>query len=249
MKRYRHNEVLEIPNNWPISPGIHIDETIEELAEFPKNTRFFEVDHNDECTLFSIDKADKKRSFSNKYFYVSIWNSFLKDALEKNLIKDIVFKENTPIFPFGYISLSENGYRSAIYSRLTDENLYHKSIDSVEHHIIDGNYDTAIRELTVRLEDKMRRLCGATAKHYGMNLIDYFIKNAPKKKEILPHHLKYIRIQFKRFFAFVRNEFAHKINSPDMALTIAILFRCAKLHISIEETLGYSIDILSEDSK
>lgn len=239
MKRYRLDELLEIPDNWPISPGMHIDDSIEELAEFPKNTLFYEIDRSNACTLFSVDKRDYNLNFSDKFFYIAIWNSFLNDALENNLVKDFVSKNGVPIFPWGYFMLSDNGFRSAILSMLTTSEHHLLNVESVKHHIVSGNYDTAVREISVKLEDRIREVCGATSRQYGMNLIDQLINNAPLKEEILPHHLQYYRIKFRKFFSLVRNKFAHKINNPDMALTISIMYRCSHLFDVIDENLGY----------
>ncbi len=240
MKRYRLDELLEIPDNWPISPRFHIDDSIEELAEFPRNTLFYEVDKNDTCTLFSIDKADVKRKFDDNFFYVAIWNRYLKDALDNNLVKNFVCENENIIFPLGYFTLSDNGYRSALYSKLISDNYHSYHVESIKSHIVYGNYDAAIREIAVKLEDKIRKVCGATSRYYGMKLIDNLIENAPQKDKILPHHLQHYRIRFKRFFAFVRNEFAHKIQNPDLAQTIVTISRCSELFVILDEELGYS---------
>lgn len=247
MKRYYEEDLYEVPDEWPASPRSFLDDTIVELSEFPEGTQFYQIDSSDICTLFSADRPIAKNKYTSNVYFVAAWHMCLSDGLKKGLIDSFVIESGKPIFPLGYFKLSPNGYRYALLSRLTEHMpIHHPFINEVHDYLVQGKFDTAIREATVKLENRMHQISGAPLKAHGVKLIQILFKNAPGTKNTYEHHLRYSEVKFRRFFSYVRNEFAHKIHNPDMATTINLIARCAELYISLHALLGYPDDFSEE---
>jgi len=242
MKRYYRDNIYEIPNDWPSGPKSSFEDTIEELADFPKETKFYKIESNNVATLFSVDQVLPKMHSAYNSFFVAIFNKCFSEGVQLNTFTDCVIDKNVIHFPLGYFRITDNGHRLSTLSRLTLEMTIHPIIDEVYELIVFGKYDTAIREASVRLENRIRVLCSASDKLFGINLIKELFKNAPVTEETHEIHLKYQEKEFRKFFSYVRNKFAHNVVNTDMATTICLIAKCSTLYLNLHAVLGYPRD-------
>lgn len=70
-------------------------------------------------------------------------------------------------------------------------------------------FDSAIRDLGVALETRMRVITGTN--DYGARLIEQYIEALMVSGKYLPARLKTLRQELRSVFKFVRNEFAHHL--------------------------------------
>jgi hypothetical protein len=71
-----------------------------------------------------------------------------------------------------------------------------------------GLYDSAVRELGVLIESRIRSLTGSTA--YGIRLVDELFKYAARQ-HVPNTAAQSLRGELRTAYKFVRNEFAHNV--------------------------------------
>lgn len=84
-------------------------------------------------------------------------------------------------------------------------------------------FDTALRELGVIIESKIREIIGSKA--FGQRLIDEFIDHLYASKLFLNTELKVLRGDLRTAFKFVRNEFAHNVVDLERSRGYALVAR------------------------
>ena len=99
--------------------------------------------------------------------------------------------------------------------------------------IENGLYDTAIRELGVLIESRMRALSGSGT--YGQRLVDAFIEGLRESGAFVSAYLKVLRTELRTAMAFVRNEFAHNVVDLSRARAIAVIGRLSHLLNDFDE--------------
>jgi len=153
-----------------------------------------------------------------------------------------VVKNGEPLCAAGYFRLTPNGHRFALISNLTLEKTIWPLFGAVEEFLIEGRYGTAVREATVRLEHRIRHVSGAATRIHGDKLLREMILKAPAAQKFPDKSLQLIEARYRRFFSFVRNEFAHKLMNTDLATAINLIARCASLYNTLGTSLGYPRD-------
>lgn len=92
-----------------------------------------------------------------------------------------------------------------------------------------GLYDSAIREVSVHLEDMMRSSCRGIS-IYGQSLVDRFIEELGNRAIMPDAWLKVLRSELRTAFKFVRNEFAHNTVEMSRARGLSLLERMSVLY-------------------
>jgi hypothetical protein len=88
-------------------------------------------------------------------------------------------------------------------------------------------YDTAIRELGVVVESRMRDLSGS--ERYGQRLVRDFIGGLQDAGTFIPAFQKVLRTEIRTAMAFVRNEFAHNLIDLPRPRALALIGRLCHL--------------------
>jgi hypothetical protein len=95
--------------------------------------------------------------------------------------------------------------------------------------IDNGLYDTAVRDLGVAVESRMREMSGSTT--YGQRLVNDFIGSLLSLNIFMPTFLKTLRTEVRTAMAFVRNEYAHNLVDLPRPRAMALIGRlCHLLH-------------------
>jgi hypothetical protein len=93
--------------------------------------------------------------------------------------------------------------------------------------IDNGLYDTAVRELGVLIESRMRDLSGS--ERYGQQLVKDFIDSLQALGIFISAFLKVLRTETRTAMAFVRNEFAHNFVDLSRPRAMALIGRLCHL--------------------
>lgn len=116
--------IIAIHANWPNYPsGIGWKIALKALGNFPRNTKFYEIDDIDRCKLLiNQNPFNLKNPTNDKYYHTSIWHSDLVELHKKGFIKGIVEKSDYEFelikFEKLKISLGDN------YRQDENENLF-----------------------------------------------------------------------------------------------------------------------------
>lgn len=93
--------------------------------------------------------------------------------------------------------------------------------------IDNGLYDTAVRDLGVVIESRMRDLSGSA--RYGQQLVSDFIDSLQATGIFISAFLKVLRTEVRTAMAFVRNEFAHNLVDLPRPRAMALIGRLCHL--------------------
>jgi hypothetical protein len=96
-------------------------------------------------------------------------------------------------------------------------------------------YDTAIRELSVTLEVRMKLLARSTS--YGQVVVDEVIRSLEDSGKYHSSWIKLIRADLRTCMMFVRNEFAHNVVELRRARAMAIVAQTWELLIVLNEII------------
>ncbi|RAO00745.1 hypothetical protein [Micromonospora noduli] len=97
-----------------------------------------------------------------------------------------------------------------------------------------GLYDSALRELGVLIESRVRELT-PSPQLFGTKLIDSFV-NHLNESNLLPNtSLKILRSELRTAFMFVRNEFAHNVVDLPKPRAYALLGRMCHVLMEVDE--------------
>lgn len=215
--------------NWPAYPTGHgIESALSVLADFPSNTEFFAIDNIDQCTLFVAGKMTEGNELDKNLFHVALWDEDLCEIAQKGFLVAASVIDNKVEFHDGYLSLSAIGHQAILINELAYD-VHPQIMALVEDFLYQDRYDTAIREAAVLLESRLREFSKST--EYGQKLID---KSFGASSTLLPKDFPNssrleIRAAFRRFFKYVRNDFAHNFSSVSLVTTCRLLRRCSEL--------------------
>lgn len=90
-----------------------------------------------------------------------------------------------------------------------------------------GYYDTCVREACVQLEHEIRVRAGVDA--FGDRLVELFIEQIRSEKRHLESYLRTLRQELRAVFKFIRNDFMHNLREADVASSLALLVRIARV--------------------
>jgi hypothetical protein len=93
--------------------------------------------------------------------------------------------------------------------------------------IDNGMYDTAVRDLGVTLESRMKDL--SSSKAYGQRLVNDFIESLHRSGVFIPAFMKVLRTEVRTAMAFVRNEYAHNLVDLPRPRAMALIGRLSHL--------------------
>jgi hypothetical protein len=94
-------------------------------------------------------------------------------------------------------------------------------------------YDTALRELGVMLESRMREHVGSTA--FGAKLVDEFVENLTESGSYLNSYVKVLRVSLRTAFKFIRNEFAHNLVDLPKSRAVILIGQMSALLEDVSE--------------
>lgn len=93
-------------------------------------------------------------------------------------------------------------------------------------------YDTAVRELGVTIESRLRQALGS--KLHGLQLVEAFIRQLRDPKQYIQARVKVLRGDLRTAFKFIRNEFAHNVVDISKARAYALVSRLSMVLADIE---------------
>lgn len=93
-------------------------------------------------------------------------------------------------------------------------------------------FDSAIREACVVLESEMRN--AVRTAEFGADLIDRFFETAMASGKLIPAQIKTFRTEVRTTFRFIRNKFAHNLQTVDQVQCYAILSRVSNVLIGVQ---------------
>jgi hypothetical protein len=117
---------------------------------------------------------------------------------------------------------------------LEEKQLIAPEIQSRTHGLLPmRQYDTAVREACILVEDALRKFTGSTA--FGLKLVEEFFQRAGASKRLIPARLKVFRTEVRTAFKFVRNEYMHNLREISEAQCYAILVRISSVYTGVKE--------------
>lgn len=219
-------ERRNVPREWPAFPWSTTRSAIETLAQFPIGTRFFPARSYEECILVTADRDASADPLNTKYFHAALWAPHLVDAAKRGWVKDVVPDgESTYHLPLGYFRLTDFARRSVSVWRLSEELAIWPLFGHVQPFLINGHHDIAVREAAVILEESLRIAVGGDTKLHGLRLVDHFFRQLGAEGIDAPN----TRTQFRTFFAFVRNDFAHRPREVTLTDAFLLIVDCCHL--------------------
>lgn len=108
-----------------------------------------------------------------------------------------------------------------------------------------GLYDSAIRDLGVSLESRMRIYTGGS--EFGSRLVESYIRKLLATGDYLPARIKSLRQELRAIFKFVRNEFAHNLADLEVGRGYALISRLC-WHIRDVDLLTQELKCPSSDT-
>jgi hypothetical protein len=137
------------------------------------------------------------------------------------------------VLPAGIVQLTSAG-SAFLESLWNDEFFVPEEIRSRLQPLLgNGLYDTALRELGVLIETRLRRALSST--RYGSQLIDEYIAALTESGEFLGTGVKILRGELRTAFMFVRNEFAHNLIDLAASRGYALISRMCRLAVLLDE--------------
>jgi len=196
---------------WPAYPiGHGRRAALYTLAEYPPDTRFFRVDNIDRCTLMSVGRRLAPASAGPEHLFVAVWDDDLRDLSRAGLIEGLSHLDADFLyFPQEYVELTPRAAHLALIYELT-AGLHPRILDRVDELLEIDRCDAAVREASVVLEEALGALV-TRPKSHGKRLIDQVFQQVGNQLPLPNAKRIQLKAEFLRFFAYVRNEFAHKI--------------------------------------
>lgn len=136
-------------------------------------------------------------------------------------------------FHTGGMSLTDGGRHAGLYFQLS-KGLRPEILNKAEDLVLERRYDTAVRESALLLEGHLRELTGSM--EFGQALVDGCFGT---KGALLPRTLSNaarleLRSSFRRYFRYVRNEFAHNFKTLSLLTTCRLLTWCSDLYAAAD---------------
>jgi len=133
-------------------------------------------------------------------------------------------------FANGFIEVSGAGTRLALIYELT-AGVHPEILGRVDEFLRLGRFDTAVREASILVEQSLRA-CAPLSKHQSATELvrTLFEAQANRVLQSVPSAtVMQMKAEFLKFFAYVRNEFAHRLGEVDTVTASRLLRRCSRL--------------------
>jgi uncharacterized protein Ymh len=214
---------------WPAYPVGHGRRAaLYTLAEYPPGTKFFDVDNIDGCTLFSVGSQRRPAGSGLEHLFVAVWDEDLRELAKAGLIEGVTdLEEDFLRYPQKYIEPTPKAAHLALIYELT-AGIHPEILDRVDEFLEINRCDAAVREASILLERAIRALVGNT-KANANQLIEQMFEQVSSMLPMPRARKLQLKAEFLRFFAYVRNDFAHKIRDVDVVAASRILRRCSRL--------------------
>ncbi|MFJ8969992.1 hypothetical protein ACIRJ3_37700 [Streptomyces anulatus] len=98
-----------------------------------------------------------------------------------------------------------------------------------------GLYDTAVRDIAVTLESRLRDTLGGET--YGQRLAEDFIRDLLDRAEQPTSLAKVYRLRLRTFFKFIRNDYAHHRVELSRPQALALIAHVTMILNDIQELL------------
>ncbi|WP_326550116.1 hypothetical protein [Micromonospora sp. NBC_01813] len=136
------------------------------------------------------------------------------------------------VVPGHMISLTDDGWNAldAIWAKGLE--IPQRAQARIQPLIDSGMYDTAVRELGVIIESRIRSLTGSA--EYGIRLVDGFFQGSATQS-LLNTGAKILRSELRTAFKFVRNEFAHNVIDLPRPRAMSLIGRMCHALAELEE--------------
>lgn len=215
--------------DWPAYPiGHGIRNALSRFADFPLDTQFSAIDNIDQCTLFIVKGIRHGGEYDKRNYHIALWDEDIRKLAQNNFISGVTIVEDELEYHEDHISLIDKGVKATLFYELAYD-IHPEIVALVEEFILMGRYDTAIREADLLLEMRLREATGT--KDFGQKLVDKcFGEDGLLLPASLPNSSRLeMRAIFRRFFNYVRNDFAHNFSSISLVTTVRLLRRCSRL--------------------
>jgi len=223
--------------DWPAYPIAHgLRAALYTLADYPASTQFFNADNIDACTLFSVNRKLKTNTRNPEHLWVAVWDEDLRELSRSQLIDGVSTDDEQFLsFSSDFIEVSALGRRLALVYELT-AGVHPKIAGRVDEFLRLGRFDTAVRESSILVEQELRS-CVQGSKHQSASELvkALFESQANGLLQSVPSAtVIQMKAEFLKFFAYVRNEFAHKLGEVDIVTASRLLRRCSRLLYAAE---------------
>jgi hypothetical protein len=143
------------------------------------------------------------------------------------------------------LRVSEQGW-AELETILTDALVIPDSVRPRIQKLLDTElYDTAVRELGVTIESRLRQALGSEL--YGQRLVDAFIERLRDPNQYIQARVKVLRGDLRTAFKFIRNEFAHKVIDLPKPRAYALVSRLSMVLADIEAIDLVAIETEAQD--
>jgi len=227
---WTHAGCMVLHADWPAyPPGNGVRVALAVLTDFPDDVDLFRIDWIDACTLFVVG-AVKGDKFSKNHFHVAIWDDDIRELVTCGYVSGVSVSEQRELeFDTGGMRLTDDGRHASLYFQLSKA-LRVEIVNKAEDLVLQRHYDTAVRESALVLEGHLRKLTGSV--EFGQALVDGCFGT---KGVLLPRTLSNaarleLRASFRRYFRYVRNEFAHNFKTLSLLTTCRLLTWCSALY-------------------
>lgn len=139
------------------------------------------------------------------------------------------------ILPGDKVVVTAAGWKQVNDTLADAEILFPPDLSHVPDLISMGLYDTAIRDIAVTLESRLREALGGNA--YGQRLAEDFIRDLLDRAEQPTSLAKIYRIRLRTFFKFIRNDYAHHRVELSRPQALAVIAHVTTILNDIQELL------------
>ncbi|MFD6343157.1 hypothetical protein ACFWF9_00320 [Streptomyces roseolus] len=139
------------------------------------------------------------------------------------------------ILPHGKIIVTAAGWKQVNDTLADAELLFPPDLSYIPDLIDMGLYDTAVRDIAVTLESRLRDALGGAA--YGQRLAEEFIRDLLDRAEQPTSLAKIYRLRLRTFFKFIRNDYAHHRVGLSRPQALALITHVTMILNDIQEIL------------
>lgn len=218
--------------DWPAYPRGHgLRAGLSALAEFPSSTPFYRIDSVDQCSLFLVGRKADRKAFDKALFHVAIWDDDLREGATKRLFAGITASVDYLEFDRDAFTVTPAGEEVTLLFELT-RRVHSDLFSAVEPLLFIRRYDSAVREACIILENQLRSNAPELDKLNGHQLINSWCERifAGALASEVPNAARVeLWASLRRFFTYVRNEFAHNLADIGVVPTARLLTRCSVL--------------------
>jgi len=227
--------------DWPAYPIAHgVRAALYTLADYPPSTKFYSVDNIDACTLFSVNRELQTSARNPEHLWAAVWDDDLRELSRSGLVDGIANLDDDLLgFPDKFIEVSPAGRRLALVYELT-AGVHPEILAHVDDFLRSERFDTAVREASILVEQTLRDSVLSSkqgSKHQSaQELVNAFFVNQRNRvlQSLTNTSLLQMKAEFLKFFAYVRNEFAHRLADIDVVTASRLLRRCSRLLRAVE---------------